>query len=67
MNKKAQMTVVLSVLYLKAPPKSTSAEAKEWLGVVGKRNEEQFTQSSTLCVLRSVLFAFRRRFLPVAL
>jgi hypothetical protein len=41
-NKKAQMTVVLSVLYLKAPPNSTSAEAKEWLGVVGKRNEDVF-------------------------
>jgi len=33
------MTVVLSVLYLKAPSTSTSADAKGWMEVVGKRNE----------------------------
>jgi len=40
-NKKAQTTVVLSVLYLRAPSNATSAEAEEWLKVVGKRNGER--------------------------
>jgi len=37
-KKKAQMTVVLSVLYLRSRPnlRTTSADAKGWLGVVGK-------------------------------